>query len=395
VEDLAETFPTLIKNIHALFVSGMPGVGKSWTVWAWVIEQYLANKSLLWIHVVRFINGDHVCLKLDPKTGRIKKLSSSNMDDLVNYARESEQDIVIIDGVYGAIDKHKDLVVAALPQITTLSTRRTVVVASLAFDHKYMEEIGSNFNIEIFKMSPWTLSEYELACDNYNLFESIKMNLDAVTEQEIINRDCYINAQNTVEKSKILRDELLKEKYYYAGMSARWMFGKTTKRVTQLIKTIINSFDMVNREGQFSAGDSSSTCSNSLSCQFTKNNGDVYRLFVSDYVTRMMARFKSSSDMILPLYLAAKYLKSSALNGIAFEFEFIHRCANKKAIRLNYKKPGGGYRQEILNFDLVHTDLLTITKKDDGDLAEMIAGCWIQPPNNQPAFDVSRLTRAN
>jgi hypothetical protein len=153
-------------------------------------------------------------------------------------------------------------------------------------------------------------------------------------------------------------------------------------------------------------------------------------MFVSDYVLKKMASHLPSTKLTDFVYRAAGILQSQKVRGSAFEFEFISLCASTNLLKLHYEVPVTNKRKkgvesvalklqkkskkthsrkqatfeseveereqpfdEIIDKKLCAPVLGDINKADHIDGLAIFNGFWIQPPEYQGAFDMSRVER--
>jgi hypothetical protein len=378
----------LIKELNHIrqifYVDGTPGVGKSWTVWAYIIDQFLENKRILWIHL-NVTTRIHTCLALDPKHQSVWQLKTRYINEvLVDIANDTTADIVAIDGLVGTRNTILNLFGAAN---TNNKFRRAIHVASLAFSPKFMtkllkEQLESGGTYGSFKMHPWTFEQYEQAIS------------DKIFKDSIIK---YFDNDQSLSTSLI-------DKYFYAGLSARWMFSITKAQVIQTIDDLLNRCDSETIKSllNLDSNEGASTTVNSLTCQF-QNNG-IIRFYVSEYVTKAIARHINAYNIVKPIYVAAISNTNPALLGWAFELDFIAHCQCGLTLELCYPKgPDEAGEVEIvpLKYNLIKpiigeiTNLVT-NSKHKLIFNEIVRGSWIQPHLfNQPGFDMSRVEKVN
>lgn len=87
------------------------------------------------------------------------------------------------------------------------------MVTSMDSRRKVNLDDDETFKVKEHVVPSWTLSEYLDAVNDDELFESVRSDLDASDEEDPT------------------RQELVEAKYYFAGGSARYMFGCSTATV--------------------------------------------------------------------------------------------------------------------------------------------------------------------
>ena len=114
--------------------------------------------------------------------------------------------------------------------VTLERTGHFYLIASDAVDVKYewLKDRGGFCD----KLPHWTLEEYKRACDFGPFFDSVKASLQALNNRDESHRLELTQAQahDIVEPDfnvAEVRKELIDRKYFYAGHSVRYMFGRT------------------------------------------------------------------------------------------------------------------------------------------------------------------------
>jgi len=153
--------------------------------------------------------GSSMYISLSPEGG--SHLGFSHAGDIPDYIMTTKADIVVIDGITDLFE-HRQLASFVLDHS---SKRQAIMVASLAV--KTNIEDDEYKGISLLKSYPWTLEEYRSALADMQCFESVKTFL--------------------VDDLKIALDDeelenIVLNKFYHAGCSARWMFGKRLNTVT-------------------------------------------------------------------------------------------------------------------------------------------------------------------
>eukprot|EP01032_Pedospumella_encystans_P018660 gene18660-21233_t len=137
--------------------------------------------------------------------------------------------------------------------VTLERTGHFYLIASDDVDVKYewLEDRGGFCD----KLPHWTLEEYKRACDFVPFFDSVKASLQALTRSSIelldnpnltmcVNANCVStpSLDEAVEPDyavAAVRNELIDRKYFYAGHSVRYMFGRTYA-VETIVKHILS-----------------------------------------------------------------------------------------------------------------------------------------------------------
>ena len=175
------------------------------------------------------------------------------------------------------------------------------------------------------KLPPWTLQEYITACRDREFYNEVSCMFEDLREGAA-NEDI---ASLTDED----REDLIAEKFFYAGGSARWMFNFTIKEVMEDIMDQFAYCDCLYHVRHGGRGASASTV-NHLWVGYPVASGEgLKKFFVSQYVAREALRLCGAADME-QMYLTARDLWNPSLLGWVIETDFIktlHSCTRIKA----------------------------------------------------------------
>eukprot|EP01124_Arcella_intermedia_P023763 TRINITY_DN3840_c0_g1_i2.p1 TRINITY_DN3840_c0_g1~~TRINITY_DN3840_c0_g1_i2.p1 ORF type:complete len:532 (-),score=112.87 TRINITY_DN3840_c0_g1_i2:47-1642(-) len=146
--------------------------------------------------------------------------------------------------------------------------------------------------------------------------------------------------KNQNDEKQIMLDELsekeikkrcIKEKFYLAGHSARWMFFFNSAKVIEAIQlsfmTVNNCEDILSN----SIGPSSNKAINTLITIFEDKNNIPYVTIVSQYVTKMMID-KSQPSFLTTATNFAERVKNGSLDGWIFQYDFLHSIETRESI---------------------------------------------------------------
>lgn len=229
--------PALKEHIDALhshrvgLLQGRPGVGKSLFLWWYALTYAKENPSTRVIWLDDF-SGLYTILhnnRLQTFCGKYLSFFLRPDDFFVIDAIESAARYYVLYRDYG---------------VTLERTGHFYLIVSDAVDVKYewLEDRGGFCD----KLPHWTLEEYKRACDFPPFFDSVKASLQALTRSsiELLDNpnltmqtllgepDCMStpSLDEAVEPDyavAAVRNELIDRKYFYAGHSVRYMFGRT------------------------------------------------------------------------------------------------------------------------------------------------------------------------
>ena len=211
-EDTLALLNALTVMKKGIRISGPSGIGKSVTTWLWACHQvYVHKKTVLWVHVAKD-SAYQVLLISGHKVHSAVVLEIQ----IPSFIESNLSDIVIIDGV--TRDSGLDLYMKVVFNWKFNHARFAVSVASIA--RKTNDEDDERIGVSLFDALPWSFDEYVAAIDNNDFFEQVESMLLQTTQNAI-------GAQRTRDD----RVELLNNKFYYAGHSARWMWATSLSLV--------------------------------------------------------------------------------------------------------------------------------------------------------------------
>ncbi|KAG9408906.1 hypothetical protein AC1031_020818 [Aphanomyces cochlioides] len=204
-QDMKNMLDALDKMERGIRINGPPGMGKSITTWLWVCNQVKKGRSVLWTHL------------LDCVSERIIRLTPSGAyliipSDKLSFVEDTEDDIIVLDGF---TEDHTSLGCYAL-WFWTNAHRQTITISNVYIKTKDEEEESMRFSR--FDMTLWTLDDYCAAVEDDGFFKSAQPYLET----------------NADKKTAI------DHKFYFAGLSVRWMFGMELPKV---IQDIVKCFD--------------------------------------------------------------------------------------------------------------------------------------------------------
>ncbi len=369
------------EDYQALRVFGSPGIGKSFLVWAWACDEYLRKKKkVLWIHLSKAKKPKIILMD----GNGIFKVKHSDE----NFVSSSDADIIIVDGVVGDSPSHNLYVENSL-EWDPYPNRKSIQVVSMQV--RIDEDDDEVDNISCFTMAPWTLEDYNLACSDSLFFESVKWAFDGVHAES--------------------KEDLISQKFYFAGCSARWMFNCSLSKLKLRIERHIQSCPNAIALLQGIVGQSSPFSVNHLVVAHPLNEELSKNFFVSKYVARRVLSI-GGSEAVKYAYGIACGLNNPSFTGWIVEMDFIqqlyHNIGAKVSIHYfsldleplddKWDVPGvvdldfsyiGSVREKVLS-GIIDFDVKTIQFRKES----IFLGFWLVPTKwNQGGFDVARLLK--
>jgi hypothetical protein len=292
-----------------MILQGPPGVGKSTEVWAWACHQAIAlKKSVLWVHVDEAMRP--LCAMLTPKSCSWNCLDS---DQLRRLMKTSDVDILIFDG-YKSTDKCKKAVSFLFPSVGALpQNRKGIVISSAAAGLNPLHFGALSRKIRDINFSPWALTSYFEACENKDFFEYVSGTFEGIMDA----------SQLTIAE----RVAYVKEKYYYAGASARWMFECSVREIIEMVERLLNKVDNFRSLLEGARGPQAKETSNHLLMMY-RTSSQFQTFVVSQYVLKqLLSKSKDKTDIHSAYYLALVH-ENPAFLGWVVEFDFIQTLLN-------------------------------------------------------------------
>jgi hypothetical protein len=288
-------------NEKVFSIYGSPGVGKSCEVWAWCLKIARQEQlDVLWVHVDKFAKA--TCIE---KRGNDWNRCRATASELSVILENSQANVLVFDGF--ECDDHVfcSCLLHLLPE--KFPERKVVIVSSLGagLQPKHLGVDLSEF--KQFEMDPWTLEQFLCACKSTAFFNSVI--------------GCFDVDKSSPPPNSEMVETLVKQKFYFAGASARWMFQHTTDEIKGIIRVLLEQVRVSTSLMSFTTGLHSSESNNHLLLKFRDEDGPK-TFFVSqcalDFALR---RWGSGTDIKYAYSLAEKH-KNPAFLGWVVQFDF-------------------------------------------------------------------------
>ena len=349
-QSLSEFVDKIASGCHIGLVDGLPGTGKSSTLW-WKLRQLVTgNKSsLLWIHMDRAgIVSDVV--KVDSATlMRVELQQQVGWDDF--WKKELSEisapstgiATLVFDGVNHK--RYVDARVALLNFVKTDKSRRCGFITmsnKIKREHKHQLDIwemqqkkGMNAVAHYYHTQhSWTLKEYLGAYVDPNTGAATKLFIDSlpVFEKDWNNIDVrgkyHTSSKRNVDGSKkfISVEEAVTQKFAFAGGSVRWMASETTQSISDMISTYTKECIRLDTLLTFALGEESPYAKTHLYFSTKDNRGLPQYSLVSQHATLLAVKNLGVAGT-KSLYRHAIRLDNPAFTGWVIEADIIRRCA--------------------------------------------------------------------
>jgi hypothetical protein len=333
----------------------------------WACDEFLTKKrKVLWVHLRK--DGPAVYLLM--KEGKVFEVKDADAD----YVKFSDADVIVIDGIVEDFS-HKKYRQNLFQWTGYRAHRKCIQVASMQL--RTNDEDDAVMEVLDFEMSPWTLEEYFAACHDDLFFASVSWAFEGLKGEE--------------------REDVIAEKFFYTGCSARWMFSYTTQEVVAKISKQLRKCDNFNDLIHGGGGDASKSAVNHLWVGYPLGNGIGFsNFFVSQAVCREMLR-KGGSAVIQVAYSFARDLKNPALLGWVVEMDFVQYLqdcirVNSQAKVWTFSAHGIADEKKWAVPGIVDFELNTIESLK----ASVLKHYWLRPSKwNQGGYDLACLVCVN
>lgn len=329
----------IVKGHHIGLVDGLPGTGKSSTLW-WSLRQLLEHESLLWVHLDR--NGDVDDLVQVSGSTFTKPEAMIEWDDLINNLDEHSLGCVavVIDGAnndnFGkALVKLRKFVMKDLHSHCAFITMSN----KIRREHKHNLDKWVNkqkdgaFVAQFYhSQHSWTLDEYLEAYVNADdgaatdVFKEIQASFENEWNVDTTGQLSNMKKRGSDGTVKYVSvEEAVTQKYAYAGGSIRWMASETIESMVAMIDGYLKECIQLDALVNFTLGQESPYSKTHLYSSTADENGlPVYSLLSQQ--TTILAVEKLGAAGIKALYQYAVKLNNPSFLGWVIEADVMQRC---------------------------------------------------------------------
>lgn len=339
------------------FVDGLPGTGTSTAV-LWSLQQpAYTEKKVVWVHFSR----DGLISSVAVKEKGVNRFidvdgAPTSIDGAGSY--DINADILVYDGA------KEDTFLLCKDQLRNfwrngenkkakcgLITMSSKIKRNLGHELKMLEakqKKGTGVGEQYRTTHSWILDEYKKAF----LFDDGKRTPVFVQNRAIFEKEWEIEAEADTEGEEDMQqrgpkrsrdgrkkmasvEEIIEQKYAYAGGSARWMNELTTKEIdNEIIGWIMQSDDAL-KLLSFSLGPQSSLAKTHLfSSFFDQDSGLTKFAMVSERATQLLVD-KCGQNGIKSMYTHASALKNPSFLGWVVEADLFDRVKSGELVLLD------------------------------------------------------------
>jgi hypothetical protein len=191
----------------------------------------------------------------------------------------------------------------------------------------------ADLNRQFYKIEvePWILEQFLSACKRVDFVDSVRLNLN-------FDQEKWMSA-SAFEKEDLLGsvETVVKEKFFFAGASARWMFDFSTQDVHQEIRDRLGTVNNLHDLLAFTGGMQGTESHNHLLMRFNHSAGsDIF--FVSQCALDFCLRRWGQRPDIKYAYSLATRHNNPAFLGWIVQFDFFDQIKTVASLSTGNKK---------------------------------------------------------
>ena len=369
---------SVIANGKDGFIFGQPGTGKSTTTFfaCCVLRR---EYDIVWIHVapdkgyaeIVTIQGNYMRKVKVPRDQVFLNVSLKKMDD--KHQRTSQTILVLDSFNFTTPEAERLLRDARWWRENDLINRRLITVSSMGCFDKSEKKV--NEYTKRHGVGSWSLEEYMEAIKRDDLWESV--------------RHAFSGIQAVLKE----REELVKAKFYYAGTSARFMFGLSIEEIKDAITSAMRVMSPRTRECTSTESILSNAFKHSL-ISFIYEPDCVFRQagFVSQHAARTFGA-ASKAGALRSLAAEGEFASNSQARGWVFEAYFLACASEKSDLVLRKEVNSKKSKRAIVTWSCPQPDFRRICVFTPQSLNHKLPlDTWLRPDSpQQPGFDAVML----
>jgi hypothetical protein len=338
------------------WILGPPGTGKSVAAFLYASLVDKADWSVVWIKLRQ--DRYPVCFILEGNNMYTAHFSANQLPDFLNRLNSPEKCLMFVDGYLRTDTDHVQTLKSAMSwRDKDRINRRLVVVTSMASRGKVSEGDDIEDRVQEFLVYSWTLNDYLEAFKIPDLVKSVSPFMDAAPGMSL--------------------QQIVEDKFYYAGGCARYMCQFRTAEVIKRIKEAVKSIPSQSSESLFMPAIRAGTTINRLFSLYQSEDPTGQESLVSAFAASEIAVTVGPSELKNILSVLQDDVSGS---GAGSMLETFFCC----------KLRSGGVELTFRNGSSVILRSASIRKiETKSDLYEVQAEEWLKPRSERnPGYDL-------
>mmetsp|Transcript_31340 Transcript_31340/g.73538 ORF Transcript_31340/g.73538 Transcript_31340/m.73538 type:complete len:603 (-) Transcript_31340:170-1978(-) len=360
-QNLTDFVGEIVRGNHIGLVGGLPGTGKSSTIWWALLQPEYQSKNIAWIHLNR--SGEVTAfVKIVPAEGEEKpKVEIQALLKLENVENSIKADILVLDGAnhfnYGTSEGMlRRWVMGGLGSRCAFLTMSNKIKRLHAHELRILEaqqKAGTGVAQRYCTQHSWTIDEYLAAFlegeNGTSLFEEKRTifakEWEIRVEDEASDSQCNKRHRDGRKKMSPICD-IVTQKFAYAGGSARWMMNFSTDEIDKEIDGYLTECPNTDDLLSFALGPESPLAKTHLYFSSLGKNETTLYSMVSARAT-ILAVERHGTNGIRQMYKHAAALKNPSFLGWVIEADLFNRCRNGNLV-METKGQMEGQKEEVV-----------------------------------------------
>jgi hypothetical protein len=340
------------------WILGSPGTGKSVAAFAFAISKSLEDWTVIWVKL--FPSARPVCLMLQGNQKFSAPCTTEMILHLLKQPASTNKHLLIVDGFVSNQADHVTIQEEAYQwRKLDKTNRRLIIVCSMLSRGKVSEGDDAVYKVREFLLYSWTKGEYVEALSIPVFRESVLSALDAAPETQLL--------------------DMIEQKFYYAGGSARYMFQFRTEDVIRKLRAAIRAIPIPPSSFFYWSNIRAENVINCLFSVFPGSGGRIYcESIVSDF-----AASELGSCMPPTAFQSVISLFNLDISGALFEAMFCCRLRNR-GVSLTFSNGTKGFFAKASIRKFKATSESYVVEDEE----------WLKPESeNNPGFDLVYVNR--
>lgn len=345
-QSLSKFVDKIVKGCHLGLIDGLPGTGKSSTLW-WKLRQQ-SDFTMVWVHMNRAGTIDTII-----KVARDKSEYLELPDIVDDFWRDKMPElsdpssgisVVVVDGVnHTAIRNAQNSLNKFVLKDAKNRCAFITMSNKIKKEHRHQlailekrQAVGTGVALYYHTLHSWTLAEYlnayvnpdtggatDLFRETYPVFQKDWKNIDV----DGTETSCTSSRKRQADGSKkyISVEEAVTQKFAFAGGSARWMACEDVETISTMISDYMLECIRLDILVTFTLGEESPFAQTHL--YFSQENGQGLTLYslISQHATILAVKSLGEAGT-KTLYQHAIRLDNPAFTGWVIEADVMQRC---------------------------------------------------------------------